>query len=235
MTCKLLKQVHCEKYVPRLYQYQDAGGHPFLARATGSPPTPVTLSGAWKIALAAVDEVEVSGLYMGDCGPFRLQDLLDVHFCCDVHLDSVHSQAVFGIVSAASDTYTSMAGILFRVQVDGTVVVECRDGISVTQAAIATGVTLGTVPREFVFNFREGVVLADPRVGGSYGGRRAIQCSISDANGLLQPIAQGKIFDLGAMTDRVQLIAQIWKTSATDAAYLNFRGASVEWRWDTAS
>jgi hypothetical protein len=232
---KLFNQVHCDKYNRRANGLPGSSTYPLAQRTTGTPGA-VTAEGLYfKIPIAATSEAEANGVYQLDLGPYRCCDILQVTFAAAFSASSTHVEAVFGLVPTANDAKASMNGILWVVAADGTVTLQAKDGSTKSQLAVATGVTLSTTPKEFNLDFRTGVVVADPRASGSYGGYRAIQASASDGNGLLQPVARSTILDLLALeTTRLQLIAQIIKSSSTDTGYLKF-AAEVEYRWQSPS
>jgi hypothetical protein len=228
----LMNQVHRSLYLPRGCETVGTATSPFIQKKTNTPGDIVAYNGLYKLPIAATNEVEVNTLYMGDVYPFRVADILSVSIVAGWSASSTHMTGEFGLVTAQNDTQTSMNGILFTVASTGVVTMQCKDGSGVSLTALATGITLTTTPREFVLDFRNGVALADARNSGSYGGYRCIQASCSDTSGILAPIGRtGSILDLNALSaSRLQLIAQLRKTSSTTTGYLLF-GAAVEWRW----
>jgi hypothetical protein len=223
-----LNKVRCNHFLP--YEQAIGSAAPLVNRTTGTPTAPAVVDNAWKLATASTSEVEVNGLVSQ--ASWRLEDIRRAAFLMSLTLASTHAKAVFGLTVTADDDSDNMLGILFVVDVDGTVSIQVQaDELNYgSPTLIDTGVTLDDTMREFVLDFADGVVLADPRLGGSYGGRRAVQVSITDDQGKLRPICRANVFDLGGLDSRVKLIAQVSKTAHTDVSYLNLHAAEVEYR-----
>lgn len=209
---------------------------PWRARATGTPTTPAVVDGALKLALPATNEIEVSGAYFGDILPFKLADIQALRIWAKFLKGSGSTvSALFGLVGAASDTLASMDGIYWAVSTAGVVTLSVHDGVAADVDSIATGVTLATTLKCFELDFRSGIRVRDPRDGGSEGGSACILANVTNAAGNMAPVARETVMDLSALTSRLQLIAQIAKTSSSDTGYLSIARIELDLKLNLSS
>jgi len=173
--------------------------------AAGSPTCQVESAKGMRMRLAATNEVENLCLYDNDVLNYKLGDLQLVQLLVSAPVVAATDVLVFGVASARSDneeTITNSAW--FKIQGSAStsaVVVETDDGV-IDNNDIATGATLGTVPKLLTIDFQQGI--ADVRF------------FIDD-----KPVATTKTFDMSNAADNyVQRFLQIRKTGGTGQAEL---------------
>lgn len=207
-----------------------AGSGPFVAAQTGTPGSIVHEGGALKIPLAATVEAESNCAYFGDDLCFDLDDIKCLRIVAKISAiaDDEVVEAIFGLASERDDNPDNIAeGIFWRIKAGGVVVLESDDGTT-NNDDIATGQTLGTTYKEFVLDFSSGVLPRSPLEGGSVGGKSHVLASMSNASGQLRPVARSTVFDLGEYSGGLQLIAQIYKSSANDTGTLYIKSIEIE-------
>lgn len=207
-----------------------AGCGPFVAAQTGTPGAIVHSGGALKIPLAATEEAECNCAYFGDDLCFDLDDIKSLRIVAkitDIEDDEV-VEAIFGLASERNDNPDTIAeGIFWRVKAGNVVVLESDDGTT-NKDDVATGQTLTDEYKEFVLDFSAGVLPRSPLEGGSVGGKCHVLASMSNDSGQLRPVARSTVFDLGEYDGGLQLIAQIYKSSATDTGTLYIKSIEIE-------
>jgi hypothetical protein len=207
-----------------------ANAGPFVQAKTGTPGNITHSGGALTIPLAASVEAEVNCAYFGDDLCFDIDDIKLLRIVAkitDIADDEV-VEAIFGLASERADDPDAIAeGIFWRVKAGGAVVLESDDGTTNVDDA-DTGLTLGTTYREFVLDFSSGVLPRSPLEGGSVGGKSHVLAAMTNDSGQLRPVCRSTVFDLSAYSGGLQLIAQIYKSSADDTGTLSIKSIEIE-------
>jgi hypothetical protein len=207
-----------------------AGAGPFVQAKTGTPGDIVHASGALKLPIAATVEAEANCAYFGDDLCFDIDDIKCLRIVAKITAIGANDvvEAIFGLASARNDNPDSIAeGIFWKIKASNVVVLESDDGTT-NNDDVATGQTLSTTYREFVLDFSSGVLPRSPLEGGSVGGKSHVLASMSDSTGKLIPVARSTVFDLSEYSGGLQLIAQIYKSSADDTGTLYIKSIEIE-------
>jgi hypothetical protein len=207
-----------------------AGCGPFVQAKTGTPGAIVHAAGALKLPIAATEEVEVNCAYFGDDLCFDIDDIKSVRIVAKITAIGANDvvEAIFGLASARNDDPDAIAqGIFWKVKASNVVVLESDDGTN-NNDDVATGQTLSTTYREFVLDFSSGVLPRSPLEGGSVGGKGHVLASMSNASGKLIPVCRSTVFDLSNYAGGLQLIAQIYKSSADDTGTLYIKSIEID-------
>ena len=207
-----------------------ANAGPFVQAKTGTPGNIVHALGALKLPIAATVEAEANCAYFGDDLCFDIDDIKSLRIVAKMTAIGATEvvEAVFGLASARNDNPDTIAeGIFWKVKASNVVVLESDDGTN-NNDDIATGLTLSTTYREFVLDFSSGVLPRSPLEGGSVGGKSHVLASMSDSNGKLIPVCRSTVFDLSNYAGGLQLIAQIYKSSADDTGTLYIKSIEIE-------
>lgn len=207
-----------------------AGCGPFVAAQTGTPGAIVHAAGALKLPIAVTTEAECNCAYFGDDLCFDIDDIKSLRIVAKITAIGASEvvEAIFGLASARNDNPDTIAeGIFWKVKASNVVVLESDDGTT-NNDDVATNQTLSTTYREFVLDFSSGVLPRSPLEGGSVGGKCHVLASMSDSTGKLIPVARSTVFDLGEYSGGLQLIAQIYKSSADDTGTLYIKSIEIE-------
>jgi hypothetical protein len=199
---------------------------------TGTPAALAhTAPGYLTLALAAINEAEAHRLILVPA-VFRIADLVSVEFevACTAALDA-GTEVAFGLCATVNDDPDLIdQGIWFRVLDTNVVVAESDDNAGNDIDDVATGMAAGLAFRNYVINFRDGVWLGDPRVGGSVGGSGKIELAIENAQGLLSPVARGTQFRLDTAVGPLTPFIQITKGVAVTVGSVFIRHLRIRMR-----
>jgi hypothetical protein len=196
--------------------------------SAGAPTMQGLLGGGLRLALDATNEVQNLCLFMGDVLTFDIDELVSFEIIAKAPaaLNAATSFA-FGLCSARNDAINSLtAHASFRCVGNNNVVVQTDDNV-VDTSTIATGLTLGTTWKRFRIDFASrNTTIEPPSV--SRGRRSNIEFYGANDNGSQRRIASGTRFDMTNYSSGLQIYAQIQKTAATAADFLDILEVSVE-------
>lgn len=206
-------------------------GSPFSKADTSSAGAPTMLGlagGGLRLALDATNEVQNLCLFMGDILSFDIDELISFEIIAKTaaSLNAATSFA-FGLASARNDAIDSIAAhASFRCIGNNNVVVETDDAIS-DNDDVATGLTLGSTWKRFRIDFASrNTTIEAPSV--SKGRKSNLEFYGANDNGSQRRIASGTRFDMSNYSSGLQIYAQIQKTAATAADFLDILEVSVE-------
>lgn len=205
-----------------------SGAGPLVLNQTGTPGAITVDENAWKLPIAATEEAEAQRISFGGTRwPIANIKQIAIRAKCSA-LDGTTLEAAFGLCSTPNNDPDAIAeGCFFKIKNDDSIVVESDDGTTNVDDA-ATGIANDAGWKLYVLDLTNGMKLGDPRFGGNVGGRALTLPSISNAAGLLRPVARGTQFDLSGYSGRVQLFAQIVKSSSTDTGSLHIAEMRID-------
>jgi len=191
-------------------------GSLWRSKITGSgPPSVAAVDGFMRLTLLTTLENEVATLYMGDCLPFDIDDLLQVDFYLKLSTATLPPSAsvAFGLCSAYNDDPDALAAhASFRLFGNNNVVCESDDGVNDNDDE-AAGLTLGTGVKRFAIDFCSGIKTVVPPP--SVGGKAHVLFAMDDDRFNLRPVCRSVRFDMSSYTSGLQIYAQIQKGAAS--------------------
>jgi len=182
-------------------------------------PTYLVTAAGMKLTLASTSEAEIVTMAQNDVLVYPLAKLRLFEFIASVAAVDAVTTIVMGLASAQADDVDDLAtALLFKI--DGTVslsavVAESDDG-AIDLNDKPTGVSLGSVPKRFTFDFEEGLSDVKLYIDG-------------------ERVAANVKFDLShaAASQGVQPFFQIQKTSGTGVPALTIREVRATYNYAT--
>ena len=200
---------------PPLTASPDAGVWRKADTSVAGAPTLVGTAGLMVGTLAADNEAENLCLYHGDQLSYLIDYLLLVEFWikCSAAFAATDSLA-FGMASARNDAIDSLANhASFRLIGSNQVYVESDDAVNDVDDK-DTGATLVAVVKKFAIDFASGIQTKSPP-GVSVGGKGNVKFLMNDAQGSLNQVCKGTLFDMSNTALGLQPYVQLQKTQAT--------------------
>lgn len=195
-------------------------GGDFVKRLTNSATIACGNDGM-TLSLTNANEAQAAVLYLADVLPFDIDELLWMQFVMKLNAaPSSNLTIVSGLAGAYNATEDDVAqNAWFRLQGSSALLCESDDGTTDKNDIAADGLTLTTSWRRFKIDFTAAPQTVAPP-GVSKAGKGNVQFHVGNADGMMQRVARGTLFDLSAYADGLQPYFSIRKASSTDTGIL---------------
>lgn len=216
---------------PPAYGSRDGGDWVQRTVLTAGSPTVLCTADGMALTLDNTNEAQAAVLYFADVLPFDIDELIAMEFVAKLDAAPAASVTIVaGLAGAYNATPDSVAqNAWFRCQGSSSLLCETDDGTTDKDDVSADGLTFTTAWKRFKIDFSAaGQTVAPPGV--SKAGKGNVQFHVSNADGMLQRVAKGTLFDMSAYADGLQPYFAISKTAATATGVLTINEVELHFR-----
>lgn len=206
---------------PPAHGSRDGGDWAQRTVLTAGTPTVLCGNDGMALTLDNTNEAQQAALYLADVLPFDIDELVSMQFVAKLDAAPAASVVVVaGLAGAYNATEDSIAqNAWFRLQGSSALLCETDDGTTDKDDIAADGLTLTTSWRRFKIDFSAAPQTVAPP-GISKAGKGNVQFHVGNADGMMQRVARGTLFDLSAYSGGLQPFFSIRKTAATATGVL---------------